>query len=40
MRPDGANPFSNLMFDARGNLYGTMYAGGFLLYGVVFEVTP
>lgn len=38
--PDGANPFGNLVFDTRGNLYGTTYAGGFLQYGVVFEVTP
>ena len=37
---DGGNPFSNLVFDANGNLYGTTFAGGVYSYGVVFEITP
>ena len=41
---DGANPYSNLVFDASGNLYGTTSAGGNLACsggcGVVFEITP
>lgn len=42
---DGANPFSNLVFDASGNLYGTASAGGTGSAcsggcGVVFEITP
>jgi uncharacterized repeat protein (TIGR03803 family) len=42
---DGANPYSNLVFDASGNLYGTTSAGGTGLAcsggcGVVFEITP
>ncbi len=37
---DGGNPyFGDLVLDARGNLYGTTFAGGAGL-GVVFEVTP
>jgi uncharacterized repeat protein (TIGR03803 family) len=36
--PHGANPESNLIADALGNLYGTTYYGGG--YGVVFELTP
>ncbi len=31
---DGANPFSGLIFDSAGNLYGTNY------FGVVYELTP
>ena len=42
---DGANPYSNLVFDASGNLYGTASAGGTGSAcsggcGVVFEITP
>jgi uncharacterized repeat protein (TIGR03803 family) len=45
---DGAEPISNLVFDASGNLYGTTWLGGVnygcTAYGpgcgVVFEVTP
>ena len=41
---DGANPYSNLVFDADGNLYGTASAGGTGSNcnggcGVVFEIT-
>jgi uncharacterized repeat protein (TIGR03803 family) len=43
---DGGNPYGNVALDAKGNLYGTGYAGGDLgLYGgfgagVVFKVDP
>ena len=42
---DGSNPYSNLVFDSSGNLYGTASAGGTGLAcaggcGVVFEITP
>jgi len=37
---DGANPISNVVIDASGNLYGTASAGGALGYGVVWEITP
>ncbi|HTZ98358.1 MAG TPA: choice-of-anchor tandem repeat GloVer-containing protein [Terriglobales bacterium] len=37
---DGANPFSGLIFDALGNLYGTTYVGGDSGDGVVFELSP
>ncbi len=37
---DGFYPYSNLIFDAAGNLYGTTYAGGIHNYGTVFEITP
>ena len=37
---DGANPFSGLIFDAKGNLYGTTDSGGTDGFGVVFEITP
>jgi uncharacterized repeat protein (TIGR03803 family) len=36
---DGANPESNVLVDANGNLYGTTYAGGQGV-GVVWEITP
>ncbi len=37
---DGANPyFGDLVLDAKGNLYGTTFAGG-SGHGVVFKVTP
>src|SRR5271157_462770 len=36
---DGGNPFSNVVFDANGNLYGTTYAGGSQNVGVVWEIT-
>jgi hypothetical protein len=39
---DGWSPWSNLIFDAAGNLYGTTLAGGAanLCCGVAFELTP
>ena len=39
-RVDGNNPYSSLIFDAAGNLYGTTWAGGAYNYGTVFELTP
>jgi uncharacterized repeat protein (TIGR03803 family) len=38
--PDGNSPYSGLIFDAAGNLYGTTYVGGIHSRGVVFEITP
>ena len=37
---DGASPFSVLIRDAAGNLYGTTYQGGAFGYGVVFKLSP
>jgi uncharacterized repeat protein (TIGR03803 family) len=37
---DGGNPYSALVADASGNMYGTTYDGGAYGYGTVFEVTP
>jgi len=37
--PDGSVPYSTLVFDSAGNLYGTTNLGG-SGYGVVFEITP
>ncbi len=37
---DGGSPFSNVIFDAVGNLYGTAYAGGSHGVGVVWEIMP
>jgi uncharacterized repeat protein (TIGR03803 family) len=37
---DGANPSSNLIFDAHGNLYGTTFNGGVNQYGTAFELSP
>src|SRR5271166_1965825 len=34
---DGAHPFGGLIFDAKGNLYGTTDSGGTDGFGVVFE---
>ena len=36
---DGAYPYSNVTFDAAGNLYGTASGGGRGV-GVVWEITP
>jgi len=43
---DGANPVSNVVLDANGNLYGTTASGGLancdngVGCGVVWEITP
>jgi uncharacterized repeat protein (TIGR03803 family) len=37
---DGVAPWSGVVFDATGNLYGTAYAGGIHNYGIVFELSP
>jgi uncharacterized repeat protein (TIGR03803 family) len=37
---DGSIPFSNVVFDSSGNLYGTASSGGSDAYGVVWEITP
>ncbi len=37
---DGAWPSAGLIFDAAGNLYGTIPYGGAFGYGTVFELTP
>jgi uncharacterized repeat protein (TIGR03803 family) len=37
---DGAQPLSNLVFDASGNLYGTTTTGGSGNAGTVFELSP
>jgi uncharacterized repeat protein (TIGR03803 family) len=42
-KPDGANPYGSLIFDANGNLYGTTMNGGQGSgsgKGIVFELTP
>jgi uncharacterized repeat protein (TIGR03803 family) len=37
---DGELPLAGLVFDQKGNLYGTTDAGGAYGYGVVFKLTP
>jgi hypothetical protein len=38
---DGGNPYSGVVLDSTGNIYGTTYMGGDSQgYGVVFEVEP
>ena len=37
---DGYAPYSGLVFDSAGNLYGTAYYGGTYSRGTVFELTP
>ncbi|MGO9516521.1 MAG: choice-of-anchor tandem repeat GloVer-containing protein [Candidatus Korobacteraceae bacterium] len=37
---DGRYPYSNVAFDANGNLYGTASAGGSQGFGVVWQITP
>jgi uncharacterized repeat protein (TIGR03803 family) len=37
---DGANPFGGLIFDQKGNLYGTTFAGGANSTGTVYELSP
>jgi uncharacterized repeat protein (TIGR03803 family) len=38
--PDGATPFSGVIFDTSGNLYGTTTAGGASGNGAVYELSP
>jgi uncharacterized repeat protein (TIGR03803 family) len=38
--PDGAYPQGSLVFDAKGNLYGTTSGGGSSRAGTVFELSP
>jgi len=37
---DGEVPYSTLVFDSSGNLYGTTKLGGIFNCGLVFEITP
>ena len=37
---DGGQPFSGVIFDGSGNLYGTAYYGGDLGLGTVYELSP
>lgn len=37
---DGAFPYGTLVFDAKGNLYGTTDSGGASFQGTVFELSP
>jgi uncharacterized repeat protein (TIGR03803 family) len=36
----GGNPYSNLIFDSTGSLFGTTFNGGTYNQGTVFELTP
>ena len=38
--PDGAKPYSGVIFDGTGNLYGTTTQGGQHNQGAVYELTP
>jgi uncharacterized repeat protein (TIGR03803 family) len=37
---DASDPYSGLIFDGSGNLYGSTISGGIYGYGTVFELTP
>ena len=37
---DGCDPYSTLVFESHGNLYGTTSQGGTFNYGIVFQITP
>jgi uncharacterized repeat protein (TIGR03803 family) len=37
---DGYSPYSNVVFDGAGNLYGTTYTGGAYNLGTVYKLTP
>jgi len=37
---DGAHPYDALIFDSRGDLYGTTYGDGDTNQGTIFELTP
>jgi uncharacterized repeat protein (TIGR03803 family) len=36
----GRMPYSNVVMDAQGNLYGTASQGGLYGYGVVWKIAP
>jgi hypothetical protein len=38
--PDGVGPNADIVFDSKGNIYGTTYNGGNSNYGIVFELSP
>jgi uncharacterized repeat protein (TIGR03803 family) len=38
--PDGYGPFGSVVFDKKGNMYGTTGAGGSFNSGTVFEILP
>jgi uncharacterized repeat protein (TIGR03803 family) len=38
--PDGSTPITGLVFDAKGNLYGTTQEGGANSEGTIFKLTP
>jgi uncharacterized repeat protein (TIGR03803 family) len=37
---DGLHPYSDLIEDSKGNIYGTTFEGGTFGYGAVFELSP
>lgn len=37
---DGGYPYSNLVFDSSGNIYGTASSGGSFANGVIFKLSP
>jgi uncharacterized repeat protein (TIGR03803 family) len=37
---DGATPYSGVIFDSAGNLYGTTTGGGIYEYGTLYKLTP
>jgi hypothetical protein len=37
---DGYNPFSGVILDGAGNLYGTTYGGGTLIGGIAYQLSP
>ena len=37
---DGSGPFGGLVFDSKGNLYGTTVAGGEFSQGIIYELSP
>src|ERR1041385_7196576 len=39
-QPDAGFPYGALVFDKKGNLYGTSYDGGTVNLGAVYQLTP
>lgn len=37
---DGANPYSGVIFDGAGNLYGTTVGGGIYGFGILYKLSP